>query len=167
MPDLRRGFLPLAVATLWSNLAMSAIPQTQVRGFHLDAPLTRVIPLFTAEGERSWAEGWAPEILSGAGERGSVFRTVHGGKTTTWIVTDYRPAEGRASYARLAEGSNMGLVDVICTASAKGGTDVSVRYTLTAVSAEGQQFVAGFLDPKHYQAMIEEWHSATAAVIGK
>ena len=146
---------------------MAAAPQTQVESFHLDAPLAKVIPLFTAEGERSWAEGWDPEILSGAGERGSVFRTSHGGKVTTWIVTDYRPAEGRASYARLAEGSNMGLVDVICTSNPKGGTDVSVRYTLTAVSAEGQHFVADFLERQHYQAMIQEWHTATAAALAR
>jgi hypothetical protein len=167
MPRLRHGFLPLVIAILWSNYAMSAVPQTRSQGFHLDAPLARVIPLFTAEGERRWAEGWDPEVLSGAGERGSVFRTSHGGRVTTWIVTDYRPAEGRASYARLAEGSNMGLVDVICTASPKGGTDVSVRYTLTAVSAEGERFIDEFLSPEHYQAMIEEWHAATAAAIQK
>jgi hypothetical protein len=168
MPRLRQGFLPFVVATLWSNAAMSAVPQTQVQSFHLDAPLARVIPLFTAEGEKSWAEGWDPEILSGAAERGSVFRTVGaGGRVTTWIVTDYRPAEGRASYARLAEGSNMGLVDVICTADPKGGTDVSVRYTLTAVSAEGKRFIDEFLDPRRYAAMIDEWHTATAAVLGK
>jgi hypothetical protein len=166
MQRIRYGFLPLVVATLWSNLAMSAVPQTQVQGFHLDAPLARVFPLFTAEGERSWAEGWEPEILSGAEERGSVFRTVGDtGRVTTWIVTDYRPAEGRVSYARLAQGSNMGLVDVICTANPHGGTDVSVRYTLTAVSAEGKRFVAGFLEPKQYQAMIEEWHTATATAM--
>jgi len=169
MPGKHRcRFLPVLIVTLWSKLAMCAVPQTQIQGFHLDAPLARVFPLFTAEGERSWAEGWDPEILSGAEERGSVFRTVHAdGTITTWIVTDYRPAEGRVSYARLAQGSNMGLVDVICTANPKGGTDVSVRYTLTAVGAEGKQFVAGFLDPEHYQAMIGEWHAATAAVLAK
>lgn len=161
-------FLLVIAATLWSDLAMSAVPLTQVQGFHLDAPLARVFPLFTAEGERLWADGWDPEILSGREERGSVFRTVNdSGKVTTWVVTDFRPAEGRVSYARLAEGSNMGLVDVICTENPHGGTDVSVRYTLTAVSAEGKRFVAGFLDPKQYKAMIDEWRTATAAAIGK
>ena len=42
---------------LWSP-AMSAPPATQVRSFRLEAPLARVFPLFTAEGERSWAPGW-------------------------------------------------------------------------------------------------------------
>ena len=84
---------------------MSAPPATQVRSFRLEAPLERVMPLFTAEGERSWAPGWEPVILSGAVERGSAFVTrAHSGIETTWIVADYRPAEGRASYARLGAG---------------------------------------------------------------
>jgi hypothetical protein len=140
---------------------MSTPPATQVRSFHLDAPVAQVIPLFTALGEKAWADGWEPELLSGPEERGSVFRTVHGGRETTWIVVDYRPAEGRVSYARLAQGSNMGLVDVQCTASPAGGTEISVRYTLTGLNPQGQAFVGEFLDPQHYSRMIEEWRAAT------
>lgn len=82
----------------------------------------------------------------------------------TWIVTDYRPAQGRISYARLVSDSNIGLVDVSC-APAKGGTDVAVRYTLTAVSEEGQAFVAHFMTDEHYTQMIEEWRVATSKVL--
>jgi hypothetical protein len=140
---------------------MSTPPATQVRSFHLDAPVAQVFPLFTALGEKAWADGWEPELLSGREERGSVFRTVHGGRETTWIVVDYRPAEGRVSYARLAQGSNIGLVDVQCTASPAGGTEISVRYTLTGLNPQGQAFVGEFLDPQHYSRMIEEWRAAT------
>lgn len=140
-------------------------PSTQVRGFHLDAPRARVFPLFTALEEKAWAPGWEPVILSGREERGSVFRTLHGGRATTWIVVDYRPAEGRASYARLAEGSNMGLVDVQCSTAPGGGTDVSVRYTLTGLDAEGKAFVAGFLQPEQYSRMIEEWRASISAAL--
>lgn len=148
---------------------MSEQPATQVRSFRLDAPLERVMPLFTAEGERSWASGWEPVILSGAVERGSAFATrAHSGIETTWIVADYRPAEGRVSYARLAQGSNIGLVDVSCTAAEGGGTVVSVRYTLTGVSEQGRAFVREFLEPAHYAKMIDEWRDATtAALAGK
>jgi hypothetical protein len=150
---------------LWSP-AMSAPPATQVRSFRLEAPLERVLPLFTAEGERSWAPGWEPVILSGAVERGSAFVTrAHSGIETTWIVTDYRPAEGRASYARLAHGSNIGLVDVSCTEAEGGGTVVTVRYTLTGVSEQGRAFVREFLEPEHYSRMIEEWRVATSAAL--
>jgi hypothetical protein len=151
---------------LWSLPAMSAPPATQVRSFRLEAPLARVFPLFTAEGERSWAPGWEPVILSGAAERGSAFVTrAHSGIETTWIVADYRPAEGRVSYARLAQGSNIGLVDVTCTEAEGGGTVVTVRYTLTGVSESGLTFVREFLEPEHYSRMIEEWRVATSAAL--
>ena len=145
---------------------MSAPPLTQIRSFHLHAPRVQVFPLFTAQGERAWAPGWNPEILSGAEERGSGFRTQNEhGQETIWIVTEYNPLEGQVSYARAALGSNIGLVDVACTGSAAGGTDVSVRYTLTALSETGRVFVSKFLETQHYSKMIDEWRAATAAAL--
>lgn len=140
-------------------------PSTQIRSFHLDAPIVRVFPLFTALGEKAWARGWEPQLLSGREERGSVFRTVHGGCETTWIVTNYRPSEGRVSYARLAQGSNIGLVDVHCSTAGGGGTEVSVRYTLTGLDAQGQAFVSQFLDPARYGRMIEDWRESITAAL--
>jgi hypothetical protein len=166
---MQAGFflaITVILATPWSRPAMSEQPATQVRSFRLEAPLEQVFPLFTAEGERRWAPGWEPVILSGAVERGSAFVTrAHSGIETTWIVADYRPAEGRVSYARLAQGSNIGLVDVICTAAEGGGTLVSVRYTLTGVSEQGRAFVREFLEPAHYARMIDEWRLATSAAL--
>jgi len=146
---------------------LMAAAATQVGTFHLNAPRQRVFPLFTAEGERSWAPGWEPRILSGSGERGSAFMTTgHNGSTVTWIVTDYRPAEGRVSYARLVQDSNIGIVDVICTQSARGGTDISVRYTLTPLTEGGRSFVAEFLSDQHYTTMLDEWRVATSKALG-
>jgi hypothetical protein len=145
-----------------------APPATQVRSFRLEAPLASVMPLFTAEGERRWAPGWEPVILSGAVERGSAFATrSHDGVETTWIVADYRLAEGRVSYARLAQGSNIGLVDVTCTPADGAGTVVTVRYTLTGVSEQGRAFVREFLEPERYSRMIEEWRVLTSTALSK
>jgi len=147
---------------------MPQAPRTQMRSFHLDAPRGRVFPLFTARGEREWAPGWDPVMLSGAEERGSAFQTRNqSGEATTWIVIDYRPSEGRVGYARLAHGSNIGLVDVICTEPAHGGTDVSVAYTLTPLHPEAEAFVEEFLDPRHYARMIDEWQAATSAALAR
>jgi hypothetical protein len=147
---------------------MSAQPLTQVRCFHLNAPRSQVFPLFTALGEREWTPDWHPELLSGAEERGTVFRTKNGHhRETLWIVTEYLPEEGLISYARLAQGSNIGLVDVICTEPPDGGTDVSVRYTLTALSEEAQPFVRDFLDSEQYSRMIDEWHAATSIALAR
>jgi hypothetical protein len=99
-------------------------------------------------------------------ERGSAFTTTtHDGATVTWIVIDYRPAEGRVSYARLVQDSNIGTVDVTCAEPAGGGTDISMRYTLTAVSEAGDAFVAQFLAEPHYRTMIEEWRVATSKAL--
>jgi hypothetical protein len=139
-----------------------------MRSFHLDVPRDRVFPLFTARGEREWAPGWDPVMLSGAEERGSAFQTrSHTGQATTWIVIDYRPSEGRVSYARLAHESNIGLVDVVCTESTQGGTDVSVAYTLTPLHGEAGAFVDEFLDPGNYARMIDEWRMATSAALAQ
>jgi hypothetical protein len=147
---------------------MPAVPRTQIGSFHLDAPRAQVMPLFTARGEREWVPGWDPMLLSGAEERGSAFQTRHqDGQVTTWIVIEYRPAEGRVSYVRLAHGSTIGLVDVTCTEPEGGGTEVSVAYTLTALDAGAQAFVDHFLDPRHYARMIDGWRAATTAALAR
>jgi hypothetical protein len=170
-PSIARGntgFCAFLLSFVWSASAMSAPPLTQIRSFHLEAPRSRVFPLFTARGERAWAPGWNPEVLSGVEERGSTFRTQNEhGQETLWVVTEYRPLEGRVSYARAALGSNIGLVDVVCTESSGGGTDVSVRYTLTALSETGRTFVSNFLETAHFSKMIDEWHAATAEALAR
>ncbi len=143
--------------------AAAAAPMTRAHSFHLAAPVGRVLPLFTAEGERAWAPGWNPEKLSGDLERGSTFRTRNeAGLETVWVVAEYSPAEGRASYARVALGSNIGLVDVHCVPAAGGGTQVTVRYTLTGLDEAGRAFVEAFLAPEAYRAMIGAWQQLTS-----
>jgi hypothetical protein len=145
---------------------MSKVPPSQVGSFHLDAPMAQVLPLFTPAGERAWMARWKPEMLSGSEERGSSFRTrADDGRETTWIVIDYRPAEGCISYARLTREISIGLVDVICSEPAAGGTDVSVRYTLTGVSWQGRAFVHEFLGKDRYRSMLGEWQTALSAAL--
>jgi hypothetical protein len=69
------------------------------------------------------------------------------------------------SYARWVEGSNVGLVDVSCQPDPAGGTEVSVRYTLTGLSRDGSALVRDFLADERYAAMIEEWRAATSAAL--
>ena len=140
---------------------MATPPASRTREFHLDLAAEQAILLFTAEGERRWAAGWDPAILSGLDERGSVFVT-HAGtdRATHWIVTAFDPAAGRIAYARLVDGSNFGLVEVRCCPAPQGGTSVSVRYTLTPLGDEGARFVARFLEPAHFDAMIDGWKTA-------
>jgi hypothetical protein len=139
---------------------MARAHASQTRHFTLDAPIERVFPLFTAKGERLWVPGWSPEILSGDGERGSAFRTCSSeGRTTTWICCRFDLHTKRASYARLTEGSNIGLVDVECISIAPAITRVEVTYSLTSIGEDGDAFVREFLDETSYKASIDEWKS--------
>lgn len=169
MPSPARS-LGAALAILVSSgaTAMSYASGSQTRTFTLPAPCARVFPYFTAEGERRWAPGWAPEMLSGDRERGSTFRTrAADGRVTTWIVSAYEPAAHRVSYARLAEGSNIGLVDVRCEPADGEGSRISVSYTLTALGAEGDACVRAFLDDAAYTAYIDEWRQQLTAALAR
>lgn len=148
---------------------MASPPLSNSRRFHLGAPCAQVFPLFTAQGEKAWAPGWDPEMLSGDTARGSVFRTRHSGShhpgsETVWIVTDYQPDHYKVSYARLAQGSNMGLVEVTCHADSDGSF-VTVRYTLTGLNETGDAFVQEFLSDPHYTRFIEEWRTTISALL--
>lgn len=145
---------------------MASAPLSNSREFRLDASCARVFPMFTAEGERAWAPGWTPEMLSGGAERGSAFRTLghQDGRETVWIVIDYRPDQYRVAYARIVRDSNIGLVDVSCR-DVPDGARVSVRYTLTGLNKEGDDFVRGFLADAHYARFIEEWRVSLSAVL--
>lgn len=158
----------LAILVSSGATAMPYASGNQTRTFTLPAPCARVFPYFTAEGERRWAPGWAPEMLSGDRARGSVFRTrAPDGRVTTWIVATYEPAAYRVSYARLAEGSNIGLVDVRCEPTDGGHSRVSVTYTLTALGAAGDAHVHAFLDDAAYTAYIDEWQQQLTEALAR
>lgn len=130
-----------------------------------DAPLERVLPLFTPAGERVWAGGWDPSFPAGehgdGADPGTVFTTEHSGPTT-WIVVDR--TEARAQYARVVHGRNAGLVTVTCAPDQHGGgTAVEVSYALTALTSEGDAELAHFED--QYDAMMRHWQDAVAAAL--
>jgi hypothetical protein len=115
------------------------------------------MPLFTAEGERSWAgrEGWDPRypVPSRTSGEGAVFTTRHGGRTTIWVMVDDTPQ--RVRYARVTPGGLAGTVEVAVLSSSAGSTDLRVTYDLTALGddavGELDRFAAG------YDAMIATW----------
>ena len=159
--------LPLLLGALGllSPGAQAAPALSRTQSFELPLACAEALPLFTAPGERLWAPGWEPEMLSGGTGRGSVFRTHDGERETVWIVTDYAPEQGRASYARIAQGSNMGMVDVRCRALAPKRSEISVTYTLTGLTPEGRAFVQTFLAPEAYADFIREWQTSILAAL--
>jgi hypothetical protein len=113
---------------------------------------------FEPEGERAWAPGWSPRYLfpgDGRAEQGMVFTTGEGGDETLWLMTSHDIIRHRVEYVRVTPGSRIGLVGVACEPHGATATEVTVRYTLTALGEAGNrqldEFAAG------YDAYIDSW----------
>ena len=136
----------------------------------LPLPVEAAFPLFTPKGEEAWAPGWSPEYLhpaDGATCEGMVFRTFHDGETSLWGCVLFRPDEHRVRYARVTPGSRFGFVDIACRSLAAERTEVAVGYDYTALTAEGEAFLAR-LDEAAFAAMIDGWRGEIeAAVAGR
>jgi hypothetical protein len=129
----------------------------------VNLPPEKAMALFTAEGERLWADGWDPHYPE-PGRRegpGAVFTTEHGGHATTWIMVDQTPEGVR--YARVTEAATAGTVAVDVVATRDGSTDVRVTYDLTATTVAGEAWLDAF--DAHYEASISEWATEIAAAL--
>jgi hypothetical protein len=128
--------------------------------FTLPATLDRVMPLFTAEGERAWAPGWEPTYAdSSEHEIGQVWTTA-GPPETTWVTI--QADDDCVRYARLAPGYSAGIVTVACRAHADG-TEVTTSYDMSALSPAGEKRLAEFASA--YDEMLEHWRLHTTAAL--
>jgi hypothetical protein len=127
-------------------------------------PRAQAMAMFTAEGERRWAEGWEPHYPEPARQEGAgaVFTTAHGAHETAWVMVDQRPDGVR--YARVTHGMTAGTVAVDVLSSEDDSTRVAVTYDLTALGPEGERWLAAF--EKHYDAEIASWANDIASAIG-
>jgi len=145
---------------------VSFVAERAVRShsFVVALPAKRAFGLFEPEGERAWAEGWAPRYVhpaDGRAEQGMVFTTGHGGEETIWMVIRHEPSAGIVEYARVTPGSRVASVLVQCAALEPARTRVTVIYTFTGLSEAGNALVRG-MDEGRYRDYIESWAAAIA-----
>jgi hypothetical protein len=146
--------------------AGSRARSAQAGSFQLALEPARAFDLFTAEGERAWAPGWDPVILSGgpdALDPGSVFLTAHGGEDTIWTVIEADRKALRLRYSRVSPGSRAGIVEVRISAAGKGSR-IEVAYDMTSLGPKGDAAVAA-MDAAAFAEMMRTWERLTAAAI--
>jgi Polyketide cyclase / dehydrase and lipid transport len=140
-----RAFEPLHVARAGS--------------IRLHAPPDEVFPLFTPVGETRWVPGWSPAFLhpsTGEAREGTTFLTRADGEgETIWMVMEH-DAPRRVVYARVTPSSRAGRVEVRCEPAEDGTTIAHVRYTFTALSDHGNDYLAALTD-EAYRGWMEEW----------
>ena len=125
-------------------------------------PAAQAFPLFSAEGERRWVAGWNPRYVrpveSGAGE-GVVFQTTKKGVgTATWIQTRHQPAAGLASFVYVVPDHHVAMVDVGVTPDGEGRSRASVRYRMTSLPSDADDFVRAF--DEAFEGYMVHWADA-------
>src|SRR5689334_14276873 len=86
--------------SLMSNFV--ARQATQSHMIHVSANVHQAFPLFEPLGEKSWVQGWNPEMLypsSGIAQEGTVFTTQHPGEPAkTWTIITYEKEQAHVTY---------------------------------------------------------------------
>ncbi len=168
----RRRFYPARVAAAltltftFAGLAMTpdfkAEHVARSTSLKVALPAAQAFHLFTPEGEKKWAEGWAPRYLNssnGAPHAGLVFVTSHGGHETVWTMTRHEPAGGIVEYVRSSPGAWHAIIRVALKASSKAAAVATVTYEYTGLSDEGNEYVRK-MDDRRYAEFIGSWESA-------
>jgi hypothetical protein len=129
-------------------------------------PAHEAMQIFTARGEREWADGWEPHFPTGEpaeeGE-GTIFMTTSHDRPTYWVVA---ARTGRSvRYARVTPGLHAGTVEVRERLSDARRTEVDITYDLSALTTEG----AIALDrlAAHYEEEIGGWQHAIETALGR
>jgi hypothetical protein len=117
---------------------------------HVPLPPERAFDLFTAEGERLWAPGWDPEVLSD-----KVFLTSHGGEQTIWTIIEADRETGRLCYSRVSPGVRAGIVRVRLSPQGSGSR-VEVSYDMTSLGPAGVEAVMK-MNRDGFAAMLRDW----------
>ena len=144
------------------------MPQTLFAANHIERTHTieirgrreKIFPLFSPLGEKDWVPDWDPTFhypRSGELVEGGVFTTSREGEQDTiWVVMEFEPLEFRVKFARVTPGSRVAVVEVRCEEAAEEATRAQVSYTFTALSEEGNTYLAEF-NEAYYRDYIESW----------
>ena len=139
--------------------------------FVVNLPVEKAFPLFEPLGEKNWAEGWHP-VFPAADDLplhdGSVFTVEaphphgQGIMKSVWTVTAHQPPHA-IEYRNVIVGLRATRIEVRC-AAAPGGTRVTVSYTYTGLSDEGDKLIRE-ITPERYVTMIDGWGTAIATYL--
>jgi hypothetical protein len=136
---------------------------TRSHTIHLPATPSEVFPLFSPLGEKHWAHGWDPEMLSpssGEAQVGSVFTTQHANKPTQiWTIIAYASEQAQVSYLNVLPDSHVSRIEVSCEAEGTQATLARITYTLTALTSQGNTYLDEFTQ-EYYQDYISSWETA-------
>ena len=139
---------------------------SHTKAFEMAVPIAELFPLFSPEGEKSWAPGWDYENVMGTTELSEDYAFLtksHDHETTDaiWIVKKYDPKSHFIQFYRIEPEDKIGVVTVKCTELEAEKTEVRVTYKYIALSATGELFVSKFSE-RAYEEFIGKWQTLLA-----
>lgn len=135
----------------------------------LEAPPERVFPLLCPVREVEWAEGWNPTlVLSGSGvaEPGCVFTTAENGREAIWTFTDYDPSGLMVRFVKVVPALYLLAAEIRLEAAGAGRSRAHVAYTYTALSRDGEDFVAE-RSAEWWETFMREWEDSLNAYLSR
>jgi len=170
---LRASFLCLFVFLHCVMYAENHNPPSVVHrrtefAFTVSAPYEIAAPLFGADKERVWAEGWNPQFVHPQpprDEAGAVF-LVDAGSSNVWINTVYDLELGHVQYVYFAAGGTIvTLIDIRIQRLTPNTTKATVVYERTAVQSEANDKVNKLADDDKTKG--DDWELAIRAYLQK
>jgi hypothetical protein len=116
--------------------------------FTANAPMAEVAPLFGADKERVWSDGWNPKFVHpvpAADEEGMVFTVAHDHLQAAWVNTELDLKNGRIQYVYVIPDALVTVITLRLT-PAEDRTQVEVKYDRTALSQEADAHVRHMAD---------------------
>ena len=137
----------------------------------------RVFPLLCPVREAEWLDGWSYEMVhseSGVAEEGCVFVSPSAAlPETVWVITRHDAGAGVVEFARVTWGLAATLLRLEVEPSPGDRTALHVRYTHTALTPEGRQFIEERFSQQAFAAAMTWWerslnhYLATGALLRK
>ena len=133
--------------------------------FTLDIPYASAAPLFGADAERKWSEGWYPRFLypvPPADQEGAIFRVDHSAShSSVWINTVFDLPAGRVQYVYILNQAVITRIDIHLTRNGSDKTGVNVVYERTALDPAFNEHVRSLAQSD--AAGAKDWKPAIEA----
>ena len=104
-----------------------------------------IFPLLCPVREYEWIDGWDCQLIyseSGFVEEGCIFTTCFPDDgPTLWVTTLHDPATRRVEFVRLSPGIKVLKMQLQVKEAARGTSNLTIKYTLTALGEEGNRLV--------------------------
>jgi hypothetical protein len=131
--------------------------------FEITRSISKIFPLFSPEGEKSWVPGWDYENIMGSNDlhEDYVFLTKnhdHASTEAIWLVKRYEPESYLVQFYKVEPEDKIGVITVQCTELSDVRTKIQVTYEYFGLSKRGNEFISKF-SASQYKDFIGEWQN--------